>query len=101
MNTAATQPSHTIADILARMVSHRISRSEAIVLLHLAHHNAPLPIGRLARPCGCTTAAITGTIDTMTRKGLLRRVNMRGDRRKVHVELTNRGETIVRETFNI
>ena len=50
-----------------------------------------LPAGELARRVGVTSGAITGAIDRLERRGLVRRVKDPGDRRRVIVELRRDG----------
>lgn len=53
----------------------------------------PLTAGRLARLSGLSTGAVTGVIDRLERRGLVRRVRDPHDRRKVLVEVADFDES--------
>ncbi|MCL5292171.1 MAG: MarR family transcriptional regulator [Actinobacteria bacterium] len=54
------------------------------------------PFNELASACCCSRATITGIIDTMEKKGLVKREPNPGDRRSLLVKLTEKGEALRR-----
>jgi DNA-binding MarR family transcriptional regulator len=57
----------------------------------------PLSPAALAERTGVTRATMTGLVDTLERDGLVRRAPDRNDRRMMTVELTARGEKLLRK----
>lgn len=60
-------------------------------VLHLIDPDRPLPMGRLARTLGCDAANVTGLVDRLEERGLVRRAPAAEDRRVKVVELTPSG----------
>lgn len=57
----------------------------------------PLAMGQLAERLELTTGAVTGLVDRLERSGLVRRVRDPADRRRVHLECTERGGQVAGE----
>ncbi len=58
--------------------------------LYVIEHESTTP-GQLARRLMVTPAVVTGLIDRLERRGYVRRVSEPGDRRRIHLELTEAG----------
>jgi DNA-binding MarR family transcriptional regulator len=58
--------------------------------LYVIEHESTTP-GQLARRLMVTPAVVTGLIDRLERRGYVRRVSEPGDRRRIHLELTESG----------
>ncbi len=58
--------------------------------LYVIEHESTTP-GQLARRLVATPAVVTGLIDRLERRGYVRRVSEPGDRRRIHLELTESG----------
>ncbi len=57
--------------------------------------------GQLAQEMGVSNAGITGRLDSMEKKGWLKRVPGKGDRRRVEVEATRAGMKIWRDAMHL
>src|SRR6185436_11042518 len=57
--------------------------------------------GQLAREMGVSNAGITGRLDSMEKKGWVKRVPGKGDRRRVEVEMTRAGVKVWREAMDL
>jgi MarR family transcriptional regulator, 2-MHQ and catechol-resistance regulon repressor len=68
------------------------------VILTLLCERDEQPLKNLAERLSCTRATVTGIIDTMEKKGLVRRVACPGDRRSMLVQLCAQGHELVRTT---
>lgn len=53
-----------------------------------------LTLGELSHYCGCVPANITGLVDRLEKKGLLKRVPVPGDRRVARISLTEAGKQL-------
>jgi DNA-binding MarR family transcriptional regulator len=58
--------------------------------LYVIENESTTP-GQLARRLMVTPAVVTGLIDRLERRGYVRRVSETGDRRRIHLELTEAG----------
>jgi MarR family transcriptional regulator, 2-MHQ and catechol-resistance regulon repressor len=56
------------------------------------------PFKDLAEMLLCTRATVTGIVDTMERKGLVKRIPCPDDRRSMLVQLSGKGRDLVHET---
>jgi len=72
----------------------RFSVSAVMTLYHL--QNEPGNPARLGETVGVTPAAMTGILDTLQRRGLVKRVPDAQDRRRIDVTLTAEGRKLVR-----
>ena len=70
-----------------------VSHAQASVLLALKRAGEPLPLSRLARVLVQEAQSVTSLVDRLEARGLVRRVPDRRDRRVIHVELTEQGES--------
>jgi len=76
----------TISIIFHQAVSHKAGLSGADhKYLDLLFHEGPMTAGRLAELAGLTSGAVTGIIDRLEKKGLVKRESDPDDRRKVLV----------------
>jgi MarR family transcriptional regulator, organic hydroperoxide resistance regulator len=60
-------------------------------VLHLIEPERPLPMGRLAEALACDASNVTGLVDRLESRGLVRRHPSAGDRRIKVLELTPAG----------
>lgn len=60
--------------------------------LYVIENESTTP-GQLARRLMVTPAVVTGLIDRLERRGYVKRVSETGDRRRIHLELTEAGAT--------
>jgi len=90
----------TGSDVLAALErflsSHNLSQGSWTVLMVLNRDPAvPLMPSDLAGKCGVTRATMTGLLDGLERKGLVRREPEPADRRTLRVRLTRAGITLL------
>jgi DNA-binding MarR family transcriptional regulator len=92
---AALRISHNANDALDEAFAHllQVNRTDGRCL-DILHRVGRITAGDLAAHAGLTTGAITVVADRLEHAGYLRRVRQAGDRRKVHVELTERAQTL-------
>ncbi len=67
-------------------------------LLHLIEPGRPVPMGQLAETLACDASNVTGLVDRLESRGLVRRRSSGADRRVKVLDLTARG-TRVRGLF--
>jgi MarR family transcriptional regulator, organic hydroperoxide resistance regulator len=60
-------------------------------VLHLIEPDRPMPMGRLAHALACDASNVTGLVDRLESRGLVRRQPSAGDRRVKVLELTATG----------
>jgi len=60
-------------------------------VLHLIEPDQPIPMGRLAEALACDASNVTGLIDRLESRGLIRRMPSDDDRRIKVLELTRAG----------
>src|SRR5215470_15777095 len=60
-------------------------------VLHLIEPDRPMPMGRLAEALACDASNVTGLIDRLESRGLIRRHSSSADRRVKALELTAAG----------
>jgi DNA-binding transcriptional regulator GbsR (MarR family) len=79
----------TMADLLRSRNAERLGLSDTDhrCLDLAARADEPLTAGQIARLSGMSTGAVTGVIDRLEGRGLVRRARDPGDRRKVLVEV--------------
>jgi len=63
-------------------------------VLHLIEPDRPLPMGRLADTLSCDASNVTGLVDRLETRGLVRRQASPGDRRVKVLQLTPAGSRI-------
>jgi DNA-binding MarR family transcriptional regulator len=68
----------------------RLSPAQCHVL-HLIEPDRPIPMGELAETLGCDASNVTGLVDRLESRGLLRRRPSEGDRRVKVLVLTPTG----------
>jgi DNA-binding MarR family transcriptional regulator len=64
------------------------------VLGELERHPEPVAMSQLSIRLNVTSSNLTGVIDRLVRKGLVRRFRSQKDRRVQHIELTAEGRTV-------
>lgn len=78
----------------------KITLPQFVVLDILSRHGES-KMSDLAHFINVTTAAMTGIVDRLVRDGYLKRVNDPQDRRIIKVNLTSRGDKLVREASEL
>jgi DNA-binding MarR family transcriptional regulator len=68
-----------------------LSLRQLSALYVIRHESATL--GEVARRLMVTPAVVTGLIDRLEKRGYVKRVNEPGDRRRIHLSLTDEGRT--------
>jgi DNA-binding MarR family transcriptional regulator len=63
-------------------------------VLHLIEPGRPLPMGRLAETLSCDASNVTGLVDRMESRGLIRREPSSADRRVKVLQLTAEGSRL-------
>src|SRR5262245_38699438 len=69
-------------------------------VLHLIEPGKPIPMGRLAETLACDASNVTGLVDRLESRGLVKRQPSTADRRQKVLDLTPAGirlRTVVRE----
>ena len=86
-------------DLHSRLLVTRygLTAPQLTVLKRLAQEG-PQPIGRLAESVRLSQATITGIVDRLVKRDLVRRVRCQDDRRRVLVELTQEGTDVARQS---
>ena len=77
------------------LARHDLSATARQVLAVLEGAGGPLPAGEVAARVLVTTASMTAVLDTLERRGLLRRTPDPADRRRVLVDITGAGRALV------
>ncbi len=70
--------------------TYQVSASQLNCILAL-YENGPLPPSRIAREMMVKSSTVTGVVDRLEQKGLVRRARNSPDRRVINVELTEAG----------
>jgi DNA-binding MarR family transcriptional regulator len=65
-------------------------------ILRLLERRDQQPINELSEAMSCTKSNLTGVIDSMVERGLIRRVRSRLDRRVITITLTEKSRTLLR-----
>src|SRR6516165_3817724 len=87
------------ADLPTLAAEFELSAAQCHVL-HLIEPDRPIPMGRIAESLACDASNVTGLIDRLESRGLVRRQPSAGDRRVKVLELTPAGahlRTVVME----
>lgn len=84
----------------ARLAPHRLSEGKFVLMLLLRDLPEGLAPHELAGRAGVTRATITGLLDGLERDGFLARHGDKGDRRKVSVRLTAKGQALAVDLFD-
>jgi DNA-binding MarR family transcriptional regulator len=72
---------------------YNLSSAQLNCLLSL-HEKGPLPPSQIARSMMVNSSTITGIIDRLQQKGLVKRMRISTDRRVITVELTKNGKIL-------
>ena len=78
------------ADLPTLAAEFELSPAQCHVL-HLIEPDRPIPMGRIAASLACDASNVTGLIDRLESRGLVRRQPSAGDRRVKVLELTPEG----------
>ena len=78
-----------------------LTTSQFFILRQLWEAKDDLKFKDLAEACNCSRSTITGVVDTMEKKGLVKRVQYPSDRRSMLVKLTKKGEALKKSTPSI
>ena len=76
--------------------SSHITVPQLICLKEVASHG-PIAIGVLTKIVFLNNSTVTGIIDRLEKRELVKRVRISKDRRQVHVEITEKGLTFIKE----
>ncbi len=91
-----------VAKKLTRLQRQRISGKELTPaqysVLSLLWKRDGLKFNELASACCCSPSTITGVVDTLEKKGLVRRESNPQDRRSILARLTDRGKAMEQAT---
>jgi len=83
----------------AHVISLGLCLSDFAVLEVLLH-KGPLPVNAIGEKVLLTSGSISSAIDRLEKKGWVRRQHHPGDRRRVHVELTASGHSLIQKAFS-
>jgi DNA-binding MarR family transcriptional regulator len=75
--------------------NYRLTGPQLIVLNEIIKNNQ-MPIGRLAKTVNLSNATITGIVDRLEKRGLLKRIRSADDRRQVLIQATETGQSTFR-----
>jgi DNA-binding MarR family transcriptional regulator len=83
-------------DLHSRSLEHRfgLTGPQALVLREVQRREA-CPVGELARAAHLSQATITGIVDRLERKGMVRRTRSAEDKRRVLVTTTDQGTAVL------
>ncbi|MGV1005940.1 MAG: MarR family winged helix-turn-helix transcriptional regulator [Candidatus Nanopelagicales bacterium] len=80
----------------SKLSEYELSEGRLAVLLAAAKHETATP-ALLAEQVGISRAAITGLLDGLERRNLVRRISHSSDRRSVSIEVSDEGRTALDE----
>jgi DNA-binding MarR family transcriptional regulator len=83
------------AEVMAALVDHDLSFTQARVLFTLAKVGRPMPINELATHVGQSVAAAGRNVDSLVRVGLVERNESPADRRVKLVSISTKGYEVV------
>ena len=75
---------------------YKISTPQLICLNEVYQHG-PISIGALTKIIFLNNSTITGIVDRLEKRELVKRVRVSKDRRQVHVEITDKGTAFINE----
>lgn len=86
-----------VKNILWEKSKHEhLTPAQVKVLLFINYtRNDVITVGNIAKYLSCTPATVSGVIDSLEKKNLIRRVRSSDDRRKVHIRLNPGGARVV------
>jgi DNA-binding MarR family transcriptional regulator len=70
------------------------------MMMHLRDYPDGMAMNALAAECGCDPSNITGLVDKLEERGMVRRETAPNDRRVKLIVLTNDGRAFMKEVFN-
>jgi len=86
-------------DCASRLAPHQLSEGKFVLLFLLRDRTDGLSPHELADRAGVTRATVTGLLDGLERDGFLARHAVAGDRRRVAVRLTDKGNQAAATLF--
>jgi DNA-binding MarR family transcriptional regulator len=66
-----------------------------LVCLREISDSEPIPLGELTRLLHLNNSTVTGIVDRLEKRNLVRRVRQSRDRRQIHVEVTDEGKRFI------
>ncbi len=85
-------PKQILRGVLDALINAKLSSRQAAALIQCS--DSPATMGEIAKACGFSTAAATGMVDTLEKRGLVRR-HTGTDRRSVKVSATPDGQAAI------
>ena len=71
-----------------------------LVCLREIRDNGPISLGQLTRLLHLNNSTVTGIVDRLEKRNLVRRVRQSRDRRQIHVEITEDGSEFIKNAPN-
>ena len=68
-----------------------------LVCLREIRDNGPISLGQLTRLLHLNNSTVTGIVDRLEKRNLVRRVRQSRDRRQIHVEVTEDGRNFIKQ----
>ncbi|MFZ0610949.1 MAG: MarR family transcriptional regulator [Desulfobacterales bacterium] len=68
-----------------------------LVCLREISDNEPISLGKLTLSLHLNNSTVTGIIDRLEKRELVRRVRQSRDRRQIHVEVTDKGNSFIKQ----
>ncbi|MFZ0243716.1 MAG: MarR family transcriptional regulator [Desulfobacterales bacterium] len=68
-----------------------------LVCLREVSDNEPISLGDLTRSLHLNNSTVTGIIDRLEKRDLVRRIRQSRDRRQIHVEVTDKGRNFIKQ----
>ncbi|MCK8603390.1 MarR family winged helix-turn-helix transcriptional regulator [Desulfoferrobacter suflitae] len=66
-----------------------------LVCLREIHDNGPISLGALSKIVYVNSSTVTGIVDRLEKRGLVRRTRVSKDRRQIHAEITDKGQKFI------
>ena len=66
-----------------------------LICLWEIYKKGPIPLGELTKNVFLNKSTVTGIVDRLERRGLVRRTRISNDRRQIHVEITDEGRNFL------
>lgn len=73
------------------------SQGEMRILSYLYYESDGVCSGKLCKSIGMTTPRLSAALAALEKKGFIKRLTDEGDRRRVHVHVTDKGRFLVKE----
>lgn len=79
--------------------NYKITVPQLICLREIYEHG-PISLGALTKIVNLNNSTVTGIVDRLERRDLVRRVRISKDRRQIHVEVTDNGIAFIEQAPN-